>query len=176
MPRTKKIQEVSPLSLDTPLLSIKEVGPATDPAILEALKGLGTVFADAIQKNRPVEKKNAANRRPNTPYTPKDGSPKLKLKRKAHQHGIPLDPDLLTNAQIDLFNKLKPGRFLDNWVLVTRRKDRGMDITYPVKTASQRMKLSSQFGIAGPDGLNKLLQMCIDEAANPKPDTSYDDD
>lgn len=148
----------------------------TDPAILEALKGLGVVFSEAIQKNRPVEKKNAGNRVPITPYTPKDGSPKLKLKRKMHQHGIPLDPELLTNDQIALFNKLKPGRFLDNWVLVSRRKDRGMDITYPVKTASQRMKLASQFGISGPDGLNKLLQRCIEEAANPKPDTSFDED
>lgn len=170
MPRAKK-----PLDPSSDNLSA-QVPSTTDPAILDALRGLGAVFSDAIQKNRPVEKKTASNRVPNTPYTPKDGSPKLKLKRKCHQHGIPLDPDLLTNEQIALFNKLKPGRFLDNWVLVTRRKDRGMDITYPVKTASQRMKLSSQFGISGPNGLNVLLQRCIDEAANPRPDTSFDDE
>lgn len=170
MPRPKKV------SSETSTESIPALIPSTtDPAILEALKGLGLVFSDAIQKSRPIEKKNAANRVPNTPYTPKDGAAKLKLKRKAHQHGIPLDPDLLTNAQIALFNKLKPGRFLDNWVLVSRRKDRGMDITYPVKTASQRMKLSSQFGISGPNGLDMLLQKCIDEAANPVPDAHFDD-
>lgn len=137
---------------------------------------LANAFAQALQSVKPVEKKTAANRVPRTPYTPKDGSPKLKLKRKMHQHGIPLDPEMLTNAQIELFNKLKPGRFLDNWVLVTRRKDRGMDITYPVKTAAQRMKLSSQFGIAGPQALELLLQRCIDEAANPRPDTHFDED
>lgn len=158
----------------------KKIEP-TDPVVAQApdtvkVADLANAFALALQSVKPVEKKNAANRVPKTPFTPKNGEAKLKLKRKMHQHGIPLDPDLLTNDQIELMNKLKPGRFIDNWVLVTRRKDRGMDITYPVKTAGQRMKLASQFGISGPNALNILLQRCIDEAANPKPDAYFDDE
>lgn len=118
----------------------------------------------AINSTKPVEKKNAANRKPATPWTPKDGSPKLKLKRKHYQHGMLMDADMETNETIDLLNKLKPGRFLDGWVQVVRRRDKGIDITYPIRTASQRLKLVNQFGIRN---FKELLERCIEEASNP---------
>lgn len=148
----------------------------TDPALLKALEGLGLVFSKAIADSKGPEKKNAANRKTITPWTPKNGEPKLKLTRKFYQHSIPMDQDLLTNEEIVLLNKLKPGRFLDNWLLVERRRDKGINITYPVKTPAQRMKLSSTYGIAGPNALCILLQRCIDEAANPKTYASDPDD
>ena len=127
---------------------------------------LAAALVQAINAAKPVEKKTFATRKPKTPWTPKDGSPKTKLKRNAFQHGMEIDEDKLSNDEIALFNKLRPGRFLDGLVTVTRRRDRGIDISYPVKTAAQRLKLVNLFGIRN---LAELLAMCINEAQNPKP-------
>lgn len=125
---------------------------------------LAAALIQAINVTKPVEKKTFANRKSKTPWTPKDGSPKAKLKRNAYQHGMEVDEGKLSNEEINLFNKLRPGRFMDGIVTVTRRKDRGIDISYPVKTASQRLKLINLFGIRN---LADLLAYCVNESANP---------
>ena len=130
-----------------------------------ASQELVAALVQAINATKPVEKKNPVNRKVNTPWTPKDGSPKLKLKRQMYQHSILLDPDMLTNRQIELLNKVKPGTFLDGYVTIRRRRDKGIDIDYKIKTAAQRLRLVNQFGIRDFD---ELLERCIDEAANPK--------
>ncbi len=142
--------------------------PTTPVGLSPDISALVNALVQAIQLTKPVEKKNAANRKPGSPWDPKDGSKKLKLKRKMTQHSILIDPDFLSNEEIDLLNKLKVGSFMDGWVKVYRRKDHGIDIDYPVKTASQRLKLVSQYGIRN---LKELLERCIAEAANPVKDT-----
>lgn len=143
MPKTKQTEETA----------------QTDPT-LDLIKGL----LDELKASRPERKKTAAERKPKTPWTPKDGSPKLKLRRKVYQHGLLIDPDMETNETIELLNQIKPGRYLDGWVKVVRRRDRGIDIDYPIKTAAQRLRLVNQFGIRN---FNELLQRCIDEGNNP---------
>jgi hypothetical protein len=128
------------------------------------LSELASALVQAIQATQPPRKETAANRKPKTPWTPKDGSPKLKLKRKMHQHGMPIDADILTNEQIALINQLKPGTYMNGNVRVVRRRDKGLDIDYPIKTAAQRLKLVNQFGITSFDS---LIQRCLDEAADP---------
>ena len=66
----------------------------------------------------------------------------------------------------------EPERFFAE-VKVVRRRDRGVDIDYPVKTASQRLKLVNQFGIRN---FAELLQRCIDEGNNPTKYTQPDED
>lgn len=143
------------------------------PAVPDATKDLVNALVEAIKITKPVEKKTAANRVPKSPWDPKDGSKKLKLRRKHYQHGLLMDPDFLTNEQIALLNKLKPGRFLNGWVKVARRKDGGIDIDYPIKTAAQRMKLASSYGVYS---LDILLEKCINEAANPKAEVPQNED
>jgi len=130
------------------------------------LSDLANALVAAINQAKPKEKKNPFNRTVSTPWTPKDGSPRLKLKRKAFQHGMEVDGKKLSNEEVALYNKLRPGRFLGGLVQVKRRRDRGIDIDYPIKTASQRLKLVNQFGIRN---LSELLALCIHEADNPKP-------
>jgi hypothetical protein len=125
---------------------------------------LVAALVQAINATKPVEKKSAANRKPKTPWSSKDGSPKPKLKRKMYQHSLLIDEDMMHNDEIDLLNKLKPGRYLDGWVKVTRRRDRGVDIDYPIKTAAQRLKLVNQFGIRN---LKELLERIVEEGNNP---------
>ena len=144
----------------------KKIVDAAVPATVtpNQTEALIAALVAAIQQTKPVEKKTAANRKAVTPWTPKDGSPKLKLKRKCYQHGMPIDGDMITNKEVELLNQLKPGRFLDNWVKVTRRRDRGIDITYPIRTSSQRLKLVNAYGIRN---FGELLERCIEEANNP---------
>jgi hypothetical protein len=132
---------------------------------VDASTALVNALIQAIQATKPVEKKTAYSRKANTPWTPKDGSAKTKLKRDIYQHSLKLDPDMLSNDEVAVLNKLRPGRYLDQWVVVTKRRDGGINITYPVKTASQRMKLASQYGITS---LKALVERCNEESANPK--------
>jgi hypothetical protein len=134
---------------------------------------LAAAFAQAINIAKPMEKKTPFNRKINTPWTPTDGSPRLKLKRAVHQHGVLLDPEFLSNDEIALFNKLKPGLYLDGYVRVIRRKDRGISLDYPVKTAAQRLRLVNQFGVRN---LQELLEKCVAEGLNPKKQDEVDAD
>lgn len=126
---------------------------------------LAAALTQAINATKPKEKKTVATRTKNTPWTPKDGSPKLKFKRKFYQHGIAIMENRTSNEEIALLNQLKPGYYCEGFVKVTLRKDRGIDIDYPVKTSSHRLKLINQFGIASFVG---LLERLVAEKANPK--------
>lgn len=134
---------------------------------------IAAALVQAIELTRPVEKKNAFNRKINTPWTPKEGSVKHKLKRPFYQHGIQVDPDTLSNDEIDMINQLRPGLFLDGHVKVNRRKDRGIDIDYPVRTAAVRLKLINQFGVRN---LTDLCRLCVEESKRPKVDIADLDD
>lgn len=139
----------------------EQVEVAKEAGTSEIVKAL----VEAIELTRPVVKKTAATRKKNTPWTPKDGSVKPKLRRKIHQHGINLNAERLSSDEVNLLNKLKPGTYCDGHIKVNRRKDRSIDIDYPVKTASQRLRLINDFGIVSFKG---LLEKLVEEAANPK--------
>ena len=134
-----------------------------DPPASVGQTELANALIAAINATKAVEKKTPFNRTKNTPWTPKDGSPRLKLKRTMYQHGI-LIGSRVSNEEIALLNQIKPGRFCDGHVHVVKRKDKGLNIDYPVKTASQRLKLVNQFGLRN---FVELLQRLVDEAKNP---------
>lgn len=119
----------------------------------------------AIELTRPTVKKTISTRTKSGPWAPKDGSPKLKLKRIMYQHGLKIEEDRVSNQEIELLNKVKPGVYCDGNVRVVRRKDRGVNIEYSVKTASNRLKLINDYGITS---LTALCQKLIDESAQPK--------
>ena len=135
--------------------------PSTTPT--QAQQNLADAFVAAIERTRKPEKKTIANRVKNTPWTPKDGSPRAKLKRKMYHHSIQI-AEHLTNEEIMLLNKIRPGYYCAGFVRVVARKDRGIDVDYPVKTASQRLRLVNQFGIRS---FKELLERIVDEYENP---------
>lgn len=150
----------------------KTVEPAVEevpqtPVVEEQVgaTALAQALVAAINATKAPEKKNAFNRKVNTPWTPKDGSPKLKLERKMYQHGILIDPDMCTNKRIELLNKVQPGLYFDGFVKVHKRRDFGIDIDYPIKTPAQRLRLVNQFGIRNFD---ELLEQCIEQKKNRK--------
>lgn len=126
---------------------------------------LAGALIQAMEAVKPPTKKTPFNRTKRTPWTPKDGSPKLKLKRKMYQHAIQLTEDTLKNEDIALMNKLRPGSYCEGNITITRRRDKGLDIDYPFKTASQKLKLVNRFGLGN---LTQILERCVQEANQPK--------
>lgn len=137
---------------------------------------LAELIANAISKGvaatRPKEKKNVFNRKKNTPWTPKDGETKLTLKAKLHQHNIEIPVDRLSNKQIELANKLRPGRYGNGHFNVIRRRDRGINIEYPIRSVSQRLQLISKFGIRN---FTELLEYLVAEGAKRPKAVEYDE-
>jgi len=131
--------------------------------VTSAQTDLVSALVTAINSTKPVTKKTPFNRTKGTPWTPKDGSPKLKLRRTMYHHGIPIG-SRVSNEEIELMNKIKPGRYCDNHVVVVKRRDKGIDIDYPVKTAAQRLKLVNQFGLRN---FKELLERIVEEGSNP---------
>jgi hypothetical protein len=168
MARTKTIRvsetELAALQALREQVKAADEKPAGDNVnITAAQQALADAFVNAIERTRPPEKKTIANRKPMTPWTPKDGSEKLKMRRKFYHHGMLID-EKVSNEEIALLNQLKPGHYCDGYVRVTLRKDRGIDIDHPVRTASQRLKLVNQYGVRS---FAELLQRIIDEKSNP---------
>lgn len=147
--------------------------PAQTQAANTSAQELVQALVQAIQLTKPIEKKTAVSRKPGDPWQPKDGSKKLKLKRKVYQHGIMIDPDLCDNETIDALNRLKPGRYMEGFVKVYKRKDQGIEIEYPIRTASQKMKLVSQYGVRS---LKDFCDRCIAEATDPAKFTKLEDE
>jgi hypothetical protein len=131
----------------------------------EAHKELAEAFVEAIERTKPKEKKTSFNRVKKGPWEPKDGKAKPKMRRVMYQHGIEISEATSSPEEIELLNKVKPGSYCGGFVRVIKRKDRSLDIDYPIRTASQRLKLSNQFGITN---LTTLLQRINAEAAQPK--------
>lgn len=159
--KTIRVTEEELAALQTLRENIKAVEEVKSNS--DAHKELADAFVDAIERTKPPAKKTIFTRKKDTPWTPKDGSPKLKMRRKFYHHGIPIGENV-SNEEIALLNQLKPGAYCDGYIRVTLRKDRGIDIDHPVRTASQRLKLVNTYGIRS---FGELLQRIIDERNNP---------
>ena len=157
------------------ILKARQAGNTTEDSNerTSAHKELAEAFVEAIERTKPPTKKTSFNRPKNGPWEPKDGRPKPRLKRKMYQHGIELREETLSPLEIELLNKVKAGSYCGGFVKAIKRKDRGIDIDYPVRTASQRLKLSNQFGIVGFTG---LLNRLIEEASKPELYKPLDED
>ena len=144
-----------------------EPTPAPEPTDSKfGVQELAQALVGAIEATRPPEKKTVFTRKKLNPWMPKDGSAKiLKFKRPMYHHGIPINPKTTLNENCILLDKVKPGVYCSGYVRVTKRKDGGLDIDYPIRTAAQRLKLGSQFGI---NSFNQLLQRLVDERADPR--------
>lgn len=191
MPRKSKATAtaVAPALATTDLVALatllaEAIKASSDSKKVSDNAELVDALKQAINLTKPIEKKTFATRKPKSPWDPQDGTPKLKLKRKMYQHGIPIDPDVNDNATIDALNHLKVGRYLGDWVKVYKRKDQGIDIDYPVKTASQRMKLPGMgiteqrdpsTGKLIKSGLQIFVERMIEEGKRPKKELPDED-
>ena len=138
-----------------------------------AINDIAQALITAINSTKAPEKKTPFNRKKGDPWQPKPGQVKPKLKRTFMQHCVELNPAQLFVEEIELLNQIKPGAYCGGYLRVNKRKDRSYDIDYPIRTASQRMKLSNQFQITS---LRSMLQRIIDEQNDPARFKGPDDD
>jgi hypothetical protein len=150
-----------------------DVATTADSVSSSSVEQLTKALADAINSTRPPDKITVANRKSKTPWSPPEGTPRSKFKRRFYHHGISLrDGENLSNVEIDLLNEIRPGRYMDGHVNVKQRKDRGVDIDYKVSTASDRLRLVNQYKITS---FEDLLQRIVAEHANPEQYRKTDD-
>jgi hypothetical protein len=140
-------------------------------ALLEAIK-------QSQAQQTPFIKKNATNKPHGGPWAPKPGETKPKLKRRIYHHGMlmgdPKEPtNRFTSEEINLLNQLKPGIYCNGFVRVNRLRNKGLDIDYPVRTNSQKLRLVGEFGIKS---FAELIQRCLDEASKPKSVVAEEDE
>lgn len=157
--------QLTPTEIQAVLKARAQTTPVDAAPTQSSVDVLAAALIKAINITKPKEKITAATRIPKTTWSPKPGEIKPKLKRKTYQHGIPIDPDMISPEDVALLNQIKPGLYGDGWIKVIRRRDRGINIEYPVKTAAQRLRLTSQFGIRN---LKELCEFIVNQAANPK--------
>jgi hypothetical protein len=141
---------------------------------------LAKALTVAIEATRPPQKKNPFNRKKGNPWLNKDGSPKPKLKRVWLQHGREMDPDKLYADEIEFLNQAKPGSYFGGRVNIYKRKDRSYDLTWPVRTASQRLMVQNEAMPHMRPGdstmLVGILRRCIEEFNDPRKFRGPDED
>lgn len=150
------------------------------PEELEAIKALrerkasgavsGVTYNDmaalieVIRAGQPKAKVHAYQRKKVCQKCHREHKNNTPLKRVWFQHGaFEMTKEQFCNDTIELLNRVKPGHYCKGLVRVMKRKDRAYDLTWPVATVAQRLKVTNEAG----DTLEKILQRCIDEAVNP---------
>jgi hypothetical protein len=165
--------ELAKLKSESGTESVSAAQPTFDASAADVLaRAIANATTAAINASKPIEKKSIITYKGDTPWH-KAGEAHVKAKRKYYIHSLLIDPDFHSNEEITLLNKVRPGRYLDGFVTVERRRDKGINVQWPIKTPDQKMRLASTYGIIT---LTQLLQHCIDEAAAPKRDFMEDVD
>lgn len=104
--------------------------------------------------------------KPVGPFNPEGKRPheKKKLKRQTFQNGFMVKEAILTEAEIEGFNKLTPGRYGPDrkWVVRVVRGG-GIELRFPNKTFEERMDFKN---VA--KNIGECLAICIKEAAERK--------
>ena len=128
----------------------------------DAFSKLAKAIVDANNDGK-IKKIPFGRQRINTPFNP-TGKRGRRLARTVMQNGVKLNVKMLTDEEIALLAKIKPGRYIHRLVQIVQTEDDisgeqgGMDIRYKCKTADQRMALGSRIGnFAG------MLKMIIAE-------------
>lgn len=147
--------------------------PATSPMVAVDATAFAQAILSATEAVNGPKKKTILTRKSGSPWANKDGSAKPRLRRKMSQHGQAFIEDNLTAGEINALNRIKKaGSYINGFVTVKIRKDRGLDITYPMKTAAQRLKLMNDYGVTS---IEQLANRIADEASQPKKDDDFAD-
>lgn len=182
----------SPSDVATAPQTIAQESFELTPEELEAIKALrakkvtgtaqGVTYNDmaalinAIQASQPKSKVHAYQRKKVCRSCGKEHKNNIPLKRVWYQHGaFELTKETFCNDVIELLNQVRPGAYCKGLVRVVRRKDRAYDITWPVATIAQRLRVTNEAG----DTFEKILRRCIAEYNDPSkfkgPDDGDDD-
>ena len=127
---------------------------------------LANALASAIESTRPPQKKTPFNRP--RPWEEK----KPAFKRTFYQHGMEITPRQVSAEEITLLNQVKPGVYVRGLITINKNRDRSYNITWPVATSAQRLKVIQEAG----HNFAEILKRCIAEKNDPKQFKGPDDD
>lgn len=82
---------------------------------------------------------------PNSPWNPEGKRVRAKFSRPTFLHGIDLNSLTLFEEEIELFNQLKPGRYIDRKVEVRLTQDGSIDLSWPGAKNDARIEMYSRF-------------------------------
>lgn len=123
-------------------------------AMLEIAKSLSS----AEQRRESQRQLSITEIKPDSPWNPEGKRDRLKLSRATSLHGIALNPLTHSEEEIALFNKLKPGRYIERRVEVRMTQDGSIDLSWPGAKNDTRIEFYSRFPT-----LVSLLQAVIAE-------------
>lgn len=106
--------------------------------IAESLQGF-------MQNQERTKQKSYSEILPDSPFNPTGKKNRTRLRGQLFQHGIPVNPLMMTEEEIEIANQLKPGRYVNRSVEVTRMHDGSVNITWPNKRIDQRLEFQSRF-------------------------------
>jgi hypothetical protein len=124
----------------------KEPDPVDmSPAMLQALNTKAMLeVAQAVKQM--LEQQNATRQipyneiKPTSPWNPEGKRNRAKFVRETFQHGRWVNPMMVSEETIQLFNQLKPGRYLNRKVEVIRSQDGAINITWSNAKIEQRVE------------------------------------
>jgi len=96
--------------------------------------------------------------KPVTPWNPEGKRDRIKLKQEVFQHGYYLNPIMMTEATIDLFNQIKPGRYFGRKIEVQRLNNGELNITWSNAKLQDRIEMYMKF-----PHIDDILKYCIEE-------------
>lgn len=102
-----------------------------------------------------------------TPWNPSGNKDRVRLRRNTFQNGAQVVSERVSDEEITLFNKLKPGRFgtARRYVVIMKPSDRSINFVYPHATPEDRFQTTLD---QKSRGLVGLLEICVNEAADRK--------
>lgn len=117
-----------------------------------------------VEETAPVKQVHISQYRPKSPWNPagKRQHERPHLRGEFLQNGQRMIEDRLSEKEIELLNKIRPGRYINRKVEVIERQSNGevtVEIRYNNQTADQRSELKNEAR-----NLTEMLQRIVDEA------------
>lgn len=129
-------------------------------AALEAMLSISKNLSAQEERREATRQLGVHEVDPVSPWNPEGKRVRKTFRRNTFMHGIALNPNTHTEEDIELFNKLKPGRYLGRRVEVQRDAQGGINLTWAGKALDQRMQMYSEFPTT-----NAMLKAIVAERA-----------
>lgn len=114
----------------------------------------------ALADSAPVRRVPFAKFKTRSPFNPT--GKRRKLSRRCYQNGYPMNIKTLHSKEIELLERLQPGKYINGMVGISVQENGGntdLHIAYKNKNIDDRMANKSEWR-----NLEQLLQRCVDEA------------
>ncbi len=132
-PHGRGVQIPAPVSLSS--------ADANTAAMLRVAESMERI----VSRNESTRQLSYAEILPVTPFNPEGKRNRIGFKRQTYMHGILLNPMLHTEEEIDLFNQLKPGRYIDRKVEVQLTRSGELNLQWAGSKIDARMAIYTQF-------------------------------